>query len=200
MGRLQPARRGVRTSQASVLRILLRESVRWRDRVCAHANSDFTLEAAAGILPEHGHSPKKRAVPLAQCASIGHEPTLTSTEGRAHVARAHAAPPPEGERAVARSHVRTRELRLLFGGRGWHVGARPCTEGEEGPLAGAVSFHRSRTGSKQRGAARARRKRVSCASSRERERAQWRFFLRTCARKLLIGGHGWHIGARPSTE
>ena len=35
--------------------------------MCAHANSDFSLEAAAGML-EHGRSPRERAVPLAQWA------------------------------------------------------------------------------------------------------------------------------------
>ena len=57
-------------------------------------------------------------------------PTPTSAARRANAASARAAPPPEGERAVARSRVCTRELRLLVGGRGWHVGTRPCTEGE----------------------------------------------------------------------
>ena len=59
---------------------------------------------------------------------------------------------------MARSLVRTRELRLLVEGRGWHAEARPCTE-EEGRETGAMGFYRVRTGSNQRGAARMCRKR-----------------------------------------
>ena len=154
---------GARTSQARVLRLLLRESVRWRDRVCAHANSVCSLETAAGM-SEHGHAPMERNVKLAQWAFMGYGTTPTTAAGRAHVASACAAPPPEGERAVLRSRVRTHELRLLIGGRGWHVGAQPCTDGEGRP-AGTVSFHRVQTSSNQRGGARARRNRAYCASS-----------------------------------
>ena len=39
-----------------------------------------------------------------------------------HVASARGAPPPERERAVARSRVRTRELCLLVAGRGCNGG------------------------------------------------------------------------------
>ena len=67
-------------------------------------------------------------------------------------------------RPVARSRVRTGERRPLVGGRGWHVRARPCNEGE-GRLACAVGFCRERTDSNQSGAARARRKRACFASS-----------------------------------
>ena len=127
-------------------------------------------------------------------------PTPTSAARRAHAASARAAPPPERERARWRFFLRTCASKLLVGGRGWHVGARPCTEGE-GRLAGAVGFHRAWADSNQRGAARARRKRACCASSRERESARsGAFFLRTCASKLLVGGRGWHVGARPCTE
>ena len=71
-----------------------------------------------------------------QCPFIGHGPTTTSAAQRARAASARAAPPPHRER----SRVRTCASRLLIGGRGWHVGARPCTEGES-LLAGAVAFH-----------------------------------------------------------
>ena len=80
---------------------------------------------------------------------------------------------------MARLCVRTRASGLCYG-RGWHVGARPCTVGER-PLAGAVAFHRIWIDYNPRGTARARRKRVCFASSRERERVigQWRD--RVCA-------------------
>ena len=109
-------------------------------------------------MSEHGRAPTERAVSLAQCASIGYGPAPLSTVGRAHVASARAAPPPEGERAVARLRVHTREFCLLVGNRDWKVGARPCTEGEGRP-AGAVGFHETWADSNQGGAARARRKR-----------------------------------------
>ena len=95
--------------------------------------------------------------------------------------------------------MRTCVSELLVGGHGWHVGEWPCTEGE-GRLASAVGFHRSWTESNQRGEARIRRKRACCASSRERDRTRWRFILRTCVRKLLVGRRGWPVRARPCTE
>ena len=99
----------------------------------------------------------------------------------------------DSNHAARRTHAaseRAAPPRMLFvGGCCRYVGARPCTEGE-GRLAGTVGFHRACIDSNQRGAARTRRKCACCASCRERERARWRFFLRTCARKLLVGGRG----------
>ena len=145
-------------------------------------------------MSEHGRSPRERAIPLAQWASIGHGPTPTSAARRARAASLRAVLPPERKsaRAVAFFYLRTCATKLLVGGRSWHVRARPCTEGE-GRLAGAVGFHRAWVDSNQRSAARALRKRACCASSRERERARAvaLFYLRTCATKLLVGGRGW---------
>ena len=93
---------------------------------------------------------------------------------------------------------RTCARKLLVGSRGRHVGARRCTEAER-RLAGAVGFHRAGADSNQRGA-HTPRARVLRILPRERERARWRYFLRTCVRKLLVGSHGWHVGARPCTE
>ena len=114
MDRLQPARSGARTSRARVVHLLPRESVQWRDRVCAHANSVCSLQAAAGM-SEHGRASRERAVPLAQWPIIEHGRTPTSAERHTHVISARGAPPPERVRAVARSRVRTRELRLFVG-------------------------------------------------------------------------------------
>ena len=166
IARLQLAQRGAHAPQARVLGLRPAEGVRWRVHVCAHSNAGCSLEAAADP-SEHGRAPRERAVSLAQWGFVGYEPTPTSAARRAHAASARAAPPPERERAVARSRVRTLERRLLVRGRGWHVGARPCTEGK-GRLAGVVGFHRAGDDSNQRGAARTRRKRAWHASSLER--------------------------------
>ena len=200
MHRVQPARCGAHTPQARVLRLLPRENARRGVRVCAPANAGCSLEAQAGT-SEHGRAPRERAVLLAQWDSIGYEPSPTSAVRRAYAASAPAAPPSEEERAPARSCVHTCERRLLVRGRGWYVGARPCTE-RKARLAGVVGFHRKETDFNQRSAARALRRRACCASSRERERARARryFFLRTWARKLLVGGRGWHVRARPCIE
>jgi hypothetical protein len=79
------------------------------------------------------------------------------------------------------------QVRFSFGGRSWHVGARPCTE-RDGRPAGAVGFHMVWVNSNQRSGARTRRKRACCSSSQERESARgWRIFdLRTYASKLLV--------------
>ena len=76
-----------------------RERAQWRYFPCAHAQVSCSLEAAAGM-PEHGCSPRERAVSLAQWALIGHKPTPASAAGRARAASARAAlPPEERERA-----------------------------------------------------------------------------------------------------
>ena len=160
-----------------------------RERVVAHfpvhtRERPMLVEAAAGK-SEHGRAPKERAVSLAQWPSKRHGPTPTDTERRARAASARAAPPHEIEHAVARSHVRTRERWLVVGGSGWHVRAWVCTEAE-GRLVGVLCFHRARTGSNQCGAARARRKRACCATSRERARGG-RSPVRTRERRLLVG-------------
>ena len=81
-----------------------REHADWRVRVCAHANDGCALEAVDGT-SEQDRAPRKRAVSLAQCASMGHGPTPTSAAERARAASAHAAPPPEGEHAEWRTRV-----------------------------------------------------------------------------------------------
>ena len=59
---------------------------------------------------------------------------------------------------MARSRAHTCARKLLVGDRGWHVGARPHTDGE-GRLAGVVGSRGAWADYNQRGAARARRKR-----------------------------------------
>ena len=63
MYRLQPARPGARTAQARVLRLLPRESARWRVRVCAHElNQPLTAIAmyskSAKLLAQQGQQQK----------------------------------------------------------------------------------------------------------------------------------------------
>ena len=71
------------------------------------------LPEAAAVTSEHGHAPRERAVSLAQWICKRHGPTSTSAAQRTHAACARAASPLEREHAVAHSHVRTRERRLL---------------------------------------------------------------------------------------
>ena len=129
MSRLQPAWRSARLQQGRVMRLLPRERESGDVLPCIHAQADCSLEAAAGKAG-CGRAPRERTVSLAQWVFIEHGPTSTSAAQRARSASARAAPPPERVRAVARLRVRTRKRRLLVGGRCWHVGARPCTEGE----------------------------------------------------------------------
>ena len=175
-----------------------RESARSGVIPCAHAQESCLLEAAAGT-SERGRAPRERAASLVQRASIGQKPTPTSAARTRRKRVLLRILPRERERARWRYCLRTYARKLLVGSRSRHVGARPCAEGE-GRLAGAVGFHRAGTDFNQRGAARTRRKRACCAFFRERERACWRYFLRTCARNLLVGSRGWHVGARPCTK
>ena len=75
---------------------------------------------------------------------------------------------------------------------------RPCTK-QNRLLAGAVPFHMVWTGYNQRGAARARRKRACCASSRERVSAVARSRVRTRASRMPVVSRGRYVGARPCT-
>ena len=154
---------------------------------------------------EHGCAPSERAVSLAQCAFIGYGPTPTSAARRARFTSACAAHPHERERAVARTHVCTRKLRLLVGGRGWHVRARPFTEGEGRP-AGTMGWHNELSCGMDR-AQPARRGahtlQARAALPPERERARAVALLYSCARAQVscsFGGRGSHVGVRPCTD
>ena len=104
MGRLQQPRRSASAPQARVLRLLSAESERSGALTLCHAKAGSALEAVDGT-SEKGRAPRERAVSLAQCASIGHEPTSPSTAERARAASALAAPPASGERAQSRVRV-----------------------------------------------------------------------------------------------
>ena len=94
-----------------------------------------------------------------------------------------------GARGAARTCARS-QVFCSCGARGLHAGARPCTEGGGRP-AGTVGFLRVRADSNQRGGARAGRKRVCYASSRERASARaWRSAdLRALASLRIPDGH-----------
>ena len=174
MGPLQPPRRSAHTPQTRVLRLLPRESARWRIRVCAHANAGCLLEAAAGT-SEQGRAPRERAVSMAQWASMGHGLTLVSG-GAARARRKRACCASSRERvrgsAFACAHTRTlagrRRPRLARRSMSVHRGRGPSRWRSGLPTS---TYH-----SDQCGAARARRKRACCASSRER--TWWR--VRVC--------------------
>ena len=204
MTQLQPARRGVRTLQARVLRFLSLE----RERERARSGGAFVLRTCASTLLVGGRGWHVGARPCTEregrfvgaVASMGYGPTPTSAARRAHVASACGALPPERARAVARSRAHTRKLRLLVGGRGWHIGVRPFTE-QEGQFAGEVAS--MEYGPTPTSAAR----RAHVASARaalppERESARGlRFF--TCARTQVscsFMSRGSYVGARPCTE
>ena len=170
----------------------------------AHARkSAARVEHAAGT-SEHGRAPRESGRPA---GAVGfHRVWADSNQrGGARARRKRACCASSRERASARGGAvltcaRT-QVSCSCGARGWHVGARPCTEGDGRP-AGAVGFHRVWADSNQRGGARARRKRACCASSRERASARGGAVL-TCARSQVscsCGGRGWHVGARPCTE
>ena len=151
--------------QARVLRLLLRESTRWRVRVCAHANAGCLLEAATGTT-KHGRALRERAVLLAKRAYVGHGPTPTSAARRAHAASERAAPPP-------RESTRWRVCVCAHANAGCLLEAATVTT-KHGrapreravPLAKRAYLGRG-AGSNQRGAARVRQKCVLCASFRE---------------------------------
>ena len=199
MYRLQPARPGARTAQARVLRLLPRESARWRVRVCAHANAGCSLLEATAGTSEHGRAPRERAVSLAQWASIGQGPTPTTRRGaRTPHVRVLRPLPRERARAVAFfSCAHAQESYLLEAVAGTSERGRAPRERAVNLAHWAFLEHEPTPTSAAR---RAHAASARTTSPSETERARWRYFLRTCARKLLVGSRGWHIGARPCTE
>ena len=73
---------------------------------------------------------------------------------------------------LARSRAGTLKRRMLVGGRGWYVGARPCSD-REGDLAGAVGYHKYRPNPTS-AARSARTASAGGAPPPERERIRWR--------------------------
>ena len=115
INRLQHARSGARAPQARVSARATppshRERARWRDRVCAHAQTGCSSEAAAGT-SEHGLAPEGRAlagaVPFPR-AWTGYHKRGTA---RTRMKRACCACFRERASAVSRSRVRTRASEL----------------------------------------------------------------------------------------
>ena len=82
-----------------------RERAGWRVRVCAHANAGCSLEAVDST-SEHGRAPRKRAVSLAQWASMNLETTPASAARRACASKAKVLCllPGESQRSGAQAH------------------------------------------------------------------------------------------------
>ena len=193
MDRLQPARRGARTAQVRVLRLLPRESARWRVRVCTHANAGCSLLEAAAGTSEHGRAPKERAVSLAQ----GPTPTTRRGARTPHV-RVLRPLPRERSRAMAFfSCAHAQESYLLEAVAGTSERGRAPRERPVNLAHWAFLEHEPTPTSAAR---RAHATSARATSPSETERARWRYFLRTCARNLLVGSRGWHVGARPCTK
>ena len=203
MGRLQPARRAARTSQARVLRFLPRE----RESARAVLTSARTqVSCSFGGRGWHvGARPCTEGDGRPAGAAGFHRVwTDANQHGAARARRKRAccasSPLRESARGLRFLTCARTQVSCSFGGRGWHVGARPCTEGDGRSAGGAVGFHRAWADSNQRGAARARRKRTCCASSRERASEMERLRTSTRASRLFVGGNSWHVGARPCIE
>ena len=167
-----PAQRGVRTSEARVLRLLPRESERSGAQVRCTRKPPREVRASAATW-EHGLTQQKGRL-LAPAVPFQSAWIECRQRGAARARRKCACCAFSQERERARvcafftcAHA---QVSCSFGGRGSHVGARPCAEGDGRP-AGAVGFRSARSESRQRGAARTLRKRACCASSKERANA-----------------------------
>ena len=144
-----------------------RERARGGAFACAHSSAGSSLEAVADT-SEHGCARGRGPSRWRSGLSWGMNRHQPARRG-ARMPRAHVLRLLRRESAQWRVCVCKRECWELVGGRGGHVKARLSNE-VAGLLAGAVGFNRTWTDLNQRGAARARRKRVCCASSRESAR------------------------------
>ena len=146
--------------------------MRWRDRVCAHANSVCSLETAAGT-SKHGRAPTEWTVKLAQWSFMGYGPNSTAQRGvRASQARELSFVPRESERSGAQAHDTRkppREVRVRAGT--WEHG---LAQQEGRRLARTAPFHSAWSECHQRGAARARVGSARPGPRPKRERAHWR--------------------------
>ena len=153
------------------LRLLPRERQRSGAQARYTRKPAHEVGTAAGTW-EHGLAPKKGGLSLVQCPFIGHGATTASAARRARAASARAAPPPQREPAQWRTSALHAQAASRSGRRGWHVGARPCTE-EGRPLARAVPFH-GRGATAAGASQRARAASARAAPPPQREAAQWR--------------------------
>ena len=132
-------RRGVRAQQARVMRLLPRESQR------SGAQAHYTRKPTREVRTRAGTrepclAPKKGGFSLVQCPSMIHEAITARAARRASTTSACASPPPQREPAQWRASALHAQAASRSEDKGWHVGARPCTE--EGRLfARAVPVH-----------------------------------------------------------
>ena len=141
---------------------------------------------------EHGLTPRKRGFTPVQCLYMGHVPTTSRAARRTRVASARAAPAPHGQPTQWKACVRHAN-----GGRSLKAVASTFKHGraprEKGVTPVQCSFlgHGLSTTSTPR---RARFASERAAPPPHKQPTQWRACVRRQSR-LLIGGHGWHVGA-----
>ena len=133
-----------------------------------------------------------------QCLSEAYGASAASAARRVRASKAHMLRllPRESERSGAQApHA---QATSTSEGQGWHVGARPCTEGGR-LLARAVPFRNACSESDQRGAARARIKRACCASSQQRVSAVARYtrYTRKPPHQVRARAGTWEHGLAP---
>ena len=144
IGRLATAAgavRGARTWQPRVLRLLSKERQRSGAQARYTRKPVREVDAAAGTW-EHSFAPKKGGLSLVQCHFTCYGVTTAGAVrgARARQARDLRLLPRDRQRDGA--HALHAQTASRSGGRSWHVGARPCTEGGRS-LAGAVPFHKA---------------------------------------------------------
>ena len=194
--RPQSARYGARASQARVVRLLPRESERSGALACAPRKSWLCVgghywQVAPRSCTE-GESPLAGTVPFHRVRANYHK----RGAARARRKLAFCASSPETASAVVCSCARRARAGCVLEASAGHVAARSCTE-EERRLADAVRFHRVQIDYNQRDTTFMRRKLACCASSRERERAQWHARVYATQKKVLclcVGGRCWLAG------
>ena len=194
---MPPAWRGARAQQARVLGLFLTESKRSGAQAHCTRRLPHEARARAGTW-EHGLVPKRGGFSLVQCLSEAYGASAASAARRVRASKAHMLRllPRESERSGAQApHA---QATSTSEGQGWHVGARPCTEGGR-LLARAVPFRNACSESDQRGAARARIKRACCASSQQRVSAVARYtrYTRKPPHQVRARAGTWEHGLAP---
>ena len=195
----QRARRGAHVRQARVLRLLSTESERGVSLACAHTRRQASRAQGQGRRVE-ALTCTERERPLLLCGDLlGCEGELEPAQRRkrtrqARVRRFIPTESASGGRSLA--HMRKPAAREAKAG-AWHHVLAPNERAL--PLARRPS----RAGEPVSSSAARRAHDASARAARPPERESARgsaFFLRTCARKLLVGGRGWHVGPRLCTE
>ena len=170
VGRVSPARRGARASEAHVLGLDPRESER-RDAQARYTRKPPRAVTGRAGTWEHRLAPKELRLSLVQCPSIVRGASVASAARRARAESARAGPRPQRERAQRRASALHAQDTSRSEGQGWRVEARAGAEGTAASRpCSALPWCVEQVSPARRGA-RARRKRVCWASSQERASA-----------------------------